>query len=67
MSLTIEKNGDKFLYQQVINLVHEMRSSATLRPGDKLPSLRNMSEKLSVSVATVKQAYEELELSLIHI
>lgn len=61
MSLTIEKNNGEFLYQQVINLVNEMRSTSTLRPGDKLPSLRSMSVKLSVSVATVKQAYEELE------
>jgi len=61
MSLTINKNNGDFLYQQVISLVQEMRQSSTLRPGDKLPSLRSMSDKLTVSIATVKQAYEELE------
>jgi len=61
MSTMIKKDGQQFLYQQVIELVEAMQSSGTLRPGDKLPSLRKLSGQLEVSVPTVKQAYVELE------
>lgn len=61
MSLAVERNHETFLYQQVIHLIRDMRQQGTLRAGDKLPSLRSMAGKLSVSVPTVKQAYEELE------
>jgi len=61
MSLVIERNQDQFLYQQVILMIREMQDANTLRPGDKLPSLRGLSEKLAVSVPTIKQAYAELE------
>lgn len=42
-------------------MIREMRRANTLRPGDRLPSLRVLSQKLSVSIPTVKQAYAELE------
>ena len=57
----IQKNGQSFLYQQVIDLVEEMQNSGTLTPGNKLPSLRKLSQQLGVSIPTVKQAYIELE------
>lgn len=57
----ISKDSTDFLYQQVIDLIRQMESSGTLRPGDKLPSLRKLSGSLNVSVPTVKQAYLELE------
>jgi len=42
-------------------MIREMQCSATLRPGDKLTSLRSFSHKLKVSIPTVRQAYAELE------
>jgi len=57
----IKKDGQDFLYQQVIDLIQAMQTSGTLRPGDKLPSLRKLSAQLNVSIPTVKQAYIELE------
>ena len=57
----ISKQSSEFLYQQVIDLIKQMQKSGTLRAGDKLPSLRKLSSRLSVSVPTVKQAYLELE------
>ena len=50
-----------YKYRQVIDLIAENIDSGTLRPGDKLPSLRRMSERVGVSVPTVRQAYIELE------
>lgn len=50
-----------FLYRQVIDLISENIDTGTLRPGDRLPSLRKMSVAAGVSVPTVRQAYVELE------
>jgi len=61
MSSMIKKDSDQFLYQQVIELINTMQSAGSLRPGDKLPSLRKLSSQLNVSIPTVKQAYVELE------
>lgn len=50
-----------FLYE---NLAHEIRSSirtGTLRAGEKLPSLRQMSRNRRLSLATVMEAYALLE------
>ncbi len=59
--LAIDKGNGAFLYRQVIDLISEKIDSGTLRPGDRLPSLRRMSEQVGVSVPTVRQAYVELE------
>lgn len=59
--LAIDRETDEFLYQQVIDLVDEQVRSGALLPGDRLPSLRRMSDKLGVSLPVVRQAYLELE------
>jgi DNA-binding transcriptional MocR family regulator len=59
--LTIDREHQGFLYQQVVDLIAENISAGTLRPGDRLPSLRQMSKQAGVSVPTVRQAYIELE------
>lgn len=59
--LAIDKNADDYLYRQVIELIVENIDSGTLRPGDRLPSLRRMSKQIGVSLPTVRQAYIELE------
>lgn len=59
--LAVDKASEHFLYRQVVDMVDEMIRGGTLRPGDRLPSLRKMSRRLDVSVPTVKQAYVELE------
>ncbi len=59
--VSVCRTTDTFLYQQVYDFVTENIDNGTLRPGDKLPSLRKLSTKLGVSVPTVRQAYIELE------
>jgi DNA-binding transcriptional MocR family regulator len=59
--LAINKDEDVFLYRQVIDLIVEHIATGTLGPGDRLPSLRKMSQSTGVSVPTVRQAYIELE------
>lgn len=57
----LDKTSPNFLYQQVIDFVEKQYKTNTLRPGDKLPSLRKLSKQFDISVPTVKQAYIELE------
>ena len=59
--LSIDKNNDDYLYRQVVDLISGNIESGTLRPGDRLPSLRRMSARIGVSIPTVRQAYVELE------
>jgi len=56
-----DSDNSSFKYRQVIDLIAENIESGTLRPGDRLPSLRKMSDRVGVSVPTVRQAYVELE------
>ena len=62
MSLVVSKGNQDYLYQQVMQLVRELCEQGSLLPGEKLPSLRKMAEKLSVSIPTVKLAYQTLEV-----
>ena len=52
--LAIDRSEEAFLYTQVIDLIDAQLDSCTLRPGDRLPSLRRMSDKLQVSIPTVR-------------
>ncbi|MEO2281527.1 aminotransferase-like domain-containing protein [Pseudoalteromonas pernae] len=61
MSRIVNKQGSVYLYQQVIDLIKDMQAHGTLSAGEKLPSLRSMANKLSISIPTVQQAYQELE------
>ena len=49
------------LYQQVAVRISELIEHGTLRPGERVPSVRKCSEQQSVSIATVMQAYRLLE------
>ena len=59
--LSVDKHNDTYLYRQVVDLISENIEAGTLKPGDRLPSLRKMSQSAGVSVPTVRQAYVELE------
>jgi DNA-binding transcriptional MocR family regulator len=49
------------LYEDVAAHVAQAISAGTLRPGDRLPSVRKLSQQQRVSVSTVLQAYLHLE------
>src|SRR5438094_7032372 len=49
------------LYKQVALRISELIEHGTLRPGERIPSLRELSEREAVSIATVTQAYRVLE------
>src|SRR5882672_11190530 len=49
------------LYRQVALRLSELIEHGTLRPGERVPSVRKCSEQQKVSIATVMQAYRLLE------
>lgn len=51
------------LYETVADQLAGMIRSLTLRPGDRLPSVRSLSRSRAVSPSTVLHAYAELERS----
>lgn len=49
------------LYETVAESITGMISAGTLRPGERVPSVRRLSSQRRVSIATVLKAYEVLE------
>lgn len=50
------------VYRQLIDQVLIARSSDILRPGDRLPTVRQVAVDLSINPNTVVRAYKELEI-----
>ncbi|MEM7648174.1 MAG: GntR family transcriptional regulator [Cyanobacteria bacterium P01_A01_bin.70] len=57
--IALEKN--QVLYEQVAERLQALITEGTLKPGDRLPSVRKLREQLSVSTSTVLEAYRLLE------
>src|SRR5579859_7514852 len=49
------------LYKQLALRISELIEHGTLRPGERVPSVRQCSEQQNVSIATVMQAYRVLD------
>ncbi|MCG8551284.1 MAG: PLP-dependent aminotransferase family protein [Desulfobacterales bacterium] len=50
-----------YKYQQINQMIRAQIRNQTLLPGDKIPSIRQLSRQLNVSIGTVQQAYAALE------
>ncbi|MGA8261217.1 MAG: PLP-dependent aminotransferase family protein, partial [Arenicellales bacterium] len=64
MTITVQESARRnqpLLYDQVSRVLRSMIDEGSLQPGQKVPSLRNMSRQLKVSISTVLQAYSRLE------
>jgi len=49
------------IYVQIMNTIKQGLVSGSLKPGDRLTSVRELAESLSVNPNTVQRAYQELE------
>ena len=58
--LSVEKSSGVLLYEQLYDKVRLAIGKGLLKKGDKLPSIRRLSEDLSVSRTTVESAYDQL-------
>ncbi|WP_026835475.1 PLP-dependent aminotransferase family protein [Eubacterium xylanophilum] len=48
------------LYEQLYTEIKNRISSGAMKPGEKLPSKRNLAKQLSISVITIENAYNQL-------
>ena len=55
------KNQGGFLYEQVAAELAELIRLGTFRPGERIPSVRQLSRQRKISITTVLQAYMLLE------
>ena len=49
------------MYKQVMDQIKDSIAAGILKPGDKLPSIRELSLELKISIITTKRAYSDLE------
>lgn len=59
--INIDSRSSKPIYEQIVDGIKEEIVKSILKPGDKLPSVREMSTMLTANPNTVSRAYMELE------
>jgi GntR family transcriptional regulator len=62
-TITLDLKSGVPIYRQIIDQVKSAIATGTLGPGDRLPTVRQLSVDLSVNPNTVGRAYNELELT----
>ena len=50
------------IYSQIIDGFREQISEGILKPGEKLPSVRDLAAELAINPNTIQRAYRQLEL-----
>src|SRR5262245_62795448 len=60
LSLTVSRNSGQPLADQIVAGIKRQIEDRHLRPGSKLPSIRNFAETYKVSRFTVVEAYDRL-------
>ena len=51
------------IYAQIIDGIKEQITGGALRPGDKLPSVRELASQLAINPNTIQRAYRLLEFN----
>lgn len=59
--LHVDAKSSKPIYEQIKEQIKENIIKGIFQPGDKLPSVRELSTMLTVNPNTVSKAYQELE------
>jgi GntR family transcriptional regulator len=61
LNLDIQPSLPTPIYRQVIDQVQRLMAGGGLRPGDALPSVRQLAERHAVNPMTISKAYSLLE------
>ena len=62
MTFILESKSGIPIYRQIIEQVKYAITSGDLKPGDQLPTVRQLAVELSINLNTVIRAYRELEM-----
>lgn len=60
MTYKVDSKSEIPIYQQLSDMIASDIKSGVLKPGDRLPTVRDMAETMSLAKGTVKRAYDEL-------
>ena len=60
MWLSINEKDNRPIYLQIVNQLKEQVSNGILKPGDELPSVRELADSLGINLHTVRSAYLKL-------
>lgn len=63
MHIRISANDGVPIYLQIVNQVKYLVAAGRLAPGDELPPIRTLAERLVINPNTVARAYRELEVA----
>lgn len=61
LEFTVQPTSGVPIYRQLMDQIRAMVSGGRLKPGDRLPSVRQMAADLEVNMMTVSKAYARLE------
>ncbi len=61
MFIVISQSDPAPMHRQVTDQVKDAIAKGTLKTGEKLPSIREMSKELKISPITIKRSYRDLE------
>ena len=59
--MTIEFDNKLPIYLQVMNYIKRQIVTGQLKPGDKIPSVRELSAELQINPNTIQRTFQELE------
>ena len=57
----INLKSRKSIFEQIVDGFKELIVSGVLKPGDKIPSVRDLSGQLTVNPNTIQKAYRQLD------
>jgi len=61
MKLTIDSDSSVPIYVQIEDTIHSLIAAGQLRPGEQLPTIRELAADIRVNLNTVARAYLELD------
>ncbi|MBN1907188.1 MAG: GntR family transcriptional regulator, partial [Deltaproteobacteria bacterium] len=59
---TVDFSSGVHVYKQIINTIYSAIGNGELAEGDKLPTIKELAERLEVNPNTIAKSYRELEL-----
>ena len=60
MHITVDPHDDRPIYLQLVASIKELINRGKLKPGDRLPTVRQLAGDFGVNLNTVARAYREL-------
>ena len=61
MIIRLDMNSEEALYIQLMNQIKEGIAKEYMKPGDKLPSVRQLASDIGINMHTVSKAYNQLK------